>query len=168
MRNAEVRTDEEMTEIYNRYCNMVYQIAFLHLKNVPDTEDVTQTVFIRLLTSRKRFMEEEHLKAWLIVTTQNICRDMLRRFWRTKRVESKLIQEESTNFRQSNPEVWSELLSLDEKYKLPLYLFYYEGYRTQEIAEMLQTNHATIRTRLRVARKKLKLLVEEGENFEAQ
>jgi PST family polysaccharide transporter len=48
-----------------------------------------------------------------------------------------------------------------KKYKLLVYLHYYEGYKTEEIAKMLGINHSTVRTRLRAARKKLKLVLEE-------
>ncbi len=51
--------------------------------------------------------------------------------------------------------------ALPEPYRLPVYLYYYEGYATAEISKMLRVNHATLRTRLRVARIKLKLLLKE-------
>ena len=49
------------------------------------------------------------------------------------------------------------VLALPEDYKLPVYLFYYEGYPTAEIARMLDVAPATVRSRLNRARKKLKL-----------
>jgi hypothetical protein len=38
--------------------------------------------------------------------------------------------------------IWEDIIALDEKYKLPIYLHYYEGYKTEEIAKMLKVNHA--------------------------
>ena len=49
------------------------------------------------------------------------------------------------------------MLALPDDYKLPVYLYYYEGYPTAEIAQMLGTANATIRSRLNRARHKLKL-----------
>ena len=53
--------------------------------------------------------------------------------------------------------ITAAVLALPEDYKLPVYLFYYEGYPTAEIARMLGVAPATVRSRLNRARKKLKL-----------
>ena len=52
------------------------------------------------------------------------------------------------------------MAALPEKHRLVLYLHYYEGYTTDEIAYMLGDNPATVRSRLVQARKKLKLRLE--------
>lgn len=159
-----LRTGKEITDSYIEHANTVYRVALTLLNSVPEAEDATQTAFIRLMTSEKTFDSDEHLKAWLIVTTRNICRDFLKSWWRTKRVALETIAEqESLPETLECSEVWKAVSSLDEKYKLPMYLHYYEGYKTEEIARMLGVNHATIRTRLRTARVKLRLIIEEGE-----
>jgi RNA polymerase sigma-70 factor (ECF subfamily) len=48
------------------------------------------------------------------------------------------------------------VLSLDENYKIPIYLMYYEGYSIKEISQILKTNPATIGTRLKRGRDILK------------
>ena len=156
-----LRTDREITEIYKQYVKTVYRIALMMLKNVSEAEDVTQTVFIKLIESNKNFESDNHLKAWLIVTTRNACKNILKSGWHSKRVGYESITEESYIDDESAKELWEKIISLDEKYKLPIYLHYYEGYKTEEIAKMLKINHATIRTQLRVAREKLKYLFEE-------
>ena len=157
------RTDTDFMELYNNHVDTVYRIALMMLNNVPEAEDATQTAFIKLMTSNKDFENDEHVKAWLIVTTQNICRNLLKSWWRVKRVDMEVIAEQPV-FETSDSEIWSIVSKLDEKYKLPLYLHYYEGYKTEEIASILNENHATIRTRLRTARKKLKLILEDDNN----
>lgn len=156
-----LRTDEEMTVIYNRYVDTVYRIALMLLKNVPEAEDVTQTVFIKLMTSDSQFESDEHMKAWLIVSTQNSCKDLLKGWWRSKRVDSECVAEQTYSPDALHSDIWAKIGVLEDKYKLPIYLHYYEGYKTEEIAGMLKVNHATLRTRLRTAKKKLKLLLEE-------
>ncbi|SHI02966.1 RNA polymerase sigma-70 factor, ECF subfamily [Sporobacter termitidis DSM 10068] len=156
-----LRTDEEMTDIYNKYIDTVYRIALMTLKNVPEAEDAAQTVFIKLMTSGSEFESEEHMRAWLIVTAQNTCRNLLKGWWRSKRVDSEIVIEQTCLPDALGNDIWDRITALEEKYKLPIYLHYYEGYKTDEIAEMLKVNHATLRTRLRTARKKLKLLLEE-------
>jgi len=161
-----LRTDEEMTDIYNKYVDTIYRIALMMLKNVPEAEDATQTVFIKLMTSNAQFESEEHMKAWLIVTARNTCKDFLKGWWCSKRADAESVSEQTVLPDAFRNEIWGKITALDEKYKLPIYLYYYEGYETAEIAKMLKTNHATLRTRLRTAKKKLKLLLEEGIEFE--
>ena len=49
------------------------------------------------------------------------------------------------------------VLELEEKYRIPTYLYYYEGYTTGEISKILKTNQSTIQTRLAKARELLKI-----------
>jgi len=130
------------------------------LKNKEESEDATSTVFIKLMKAETSFENYEHLKAWLIVTTQNTCKDVLKSKWHSRRVDYDSVTEPFYVPDIFTNEILSEIIALDEKYKLPIYLFYYEGYKTEEIAAMLKVNHATVRTRLRTAKKKLKLSID--------
>ena len=161
MKVSLLRTDEEIAEIYKRYVKTVYRIALMILKYRSEAEDVTQTVFMKLIESEKKFESEEHLKAWLIVTTQNRCKNILKSGWHSKQVDYESIAEQTYIPDDSAKEIWEKIIALDEKYKLPIYLHYYEGYKTEEISKMLKINHATVRTQLRVAREKLKNALEQ-------
>jgi RNA polymerase sigma-70 factor (ECF subfamily) len=86
---------DEIASIYNRHVDTVYRIALMILKNREESEDAASTVFIKLLTVEKSFESDDHLKAWLIVTTQNTCRDVLKNRWYTKRVDYDKIEEPS-------------------------------------------------------------------------
>lgn len=59
-------------------------------------------------------------------------------------------------------QVLEEVLQLPKKYRVPLYLYHYEGYSTAEVGALLELNVSTVRTRLERARKKLKQQLEEG------
>ena len=48
-----------------------------------------------------------------------------------------------------------------QKYRLPLYLYYYEGYTAAEVGELLGLGPSTVRTRLARAREKLKAQLRE-------
>ena len=88
---------------------------------------------------------------------------MLKNWWRAKRVDMETIAERPGPDEPVGSEVWSAVSNLDKKYRILVYLHYYEGYKTEEIAGMLGINHATVRTRLRTARQKLKLILEDGD-----
>jgi len=158
-----LRTGEDFTDIYAAHIDTVYRIALMILKNPAEAEDATQAAFLQLMTAGKLFEDHEHVKAWLIVTVQNCCRNMLKSWWKRKRTDLEAIPEAAAPPASDSKEdeIYSAICALDEKYRLPVYLYYYEGYKTAEIAGLLDTHDATIRTRLRTARKKLRLFLEE-------
>ena len=150
---------EEIEAIYRRQFKLVYQICLVLMKNVSDAEDAAQTVFRKVVERGEAFRDPEHEKAWLIVTARNECRDQLKHWWRRCREDASaldaLVWEE--------PEdglVWDQVAALPDKHRLVLYLHYYQGYTTGEIANMLGDNPSTVRSRLVQARKKLKLRLE--------
>jgi len=126
---------------------------------VPDAEDAAQTVFRRVMERDEPFRDPEHERAWLIVTARNECRDQLKHWWRARR-ESSSVLDTLTWEQPEDGAVWEQVAALPEKHRLVLYLHYYQGYTTDEIARMLGDNPSTVRSRLVQARKKLKLRLE--------
>lgn len=76
---------QEMDEIFERYCDAVYRLAYSYLKNAADAEDVVQDVFVKRMQCSKKFRDEEHEKAWLLRVTINRAKDLLKSHWMTKR-----------------------------------------------------------------------------------
>ena len=153
--------DAEITRIYEKYLNTVYKVCFMLLKNETETEDAVQNVFIKLMNQDKEFQSDEHIKAWLIVTAKNECKNTLTHWWKSKRNSMEDIGEPSYIQNTESGEITELLNTLPDKYKLPLYLYYYEGYKTEEIAKILNVKHSTLRTQIIAARGKLKTLMED-------
>ena len=150
-----LRTDKEIIAIDDRHVDTVYRICYSFMKNVPEAEDMVQETFLRLMTSGQTFENSRHEKAWLIVTASNLCKDTLKKWWRK--------HEDLDDYAQILPaadpkedSVVEAVLSLPPKYKDVVYLYYYEGYTTAEIAKHLKSAEATIRSRLSRARTILK------------
>ena len=104
-------------------------------------------------------MYKRQEKAWLIVTARNECKNQLKHWWRTKRAGEEILQN-LTWEQPSDGELWDLILTLPEKYRMVLYLHYYQGYTALETAEILGKNPSTIRTWLVQARWKLKEILE--------
>ena len=151
---------EELADLYQRQFRMVYQICLVLMKNVPDAEDAVQTVFRKAMERSEPFRDPEHEKAWLIVTARNECKNQLKHWWRTRRADSEALDALAWE-QPRDQEVWDQVAELPDPQRLVLYLHYYQGYTTGEIADMLGENPSTVRSRLAQARKKLKLKLEE-------
>lgn len=152
------RTGKELTEIYNRHVDTVYRVCYSFMKNKTDTEDMVQETFLRLLSSGQTFENDRHEKAWLIVTASNLCKDSLKRWWR--RTEP-LEDHSATLAAPESPDgsLTEAILKLPTKYKDVVYLYYYEGYSTAEIAAHLGCPQTTVRSHLLRARKQLQALL---------
>lgn len=151
-------------DVYERHIDTVYRICFSMTGNQQDAEDIAQSVFISLLESHQHFMDNEHEKAWLIVTAKNRCIDLHRKWWRKKVVQFDLTEMEwfgAETFDHS--ELEDNLRKLPSIHRLLLYLHYYEGYKLAEIAKMLNINVNTVKTKMRSAKKRLRF--ELGDDF---
>ncbi len=151
-----IYSDREFHEIYERNVSRVYKISMMFLKNNDDAEDAVQNIFIKLLKQEEGFRDLEHEKAWFIVVTQNHCKNILSHWWKKKRTDYEKISEPEYTDDTLKSFIWEQILKLPSKYKIVIYLFYYEGYTTDEISKTLGIKDSTIRTQLSTARKLLK------------
>ena len=131
----------------------------MFMKNVYDTEDMVQNTFIRLMKDKTCFQSEEHEKAWLIRTATNLCKDHFRHWW-TKTVAINHVAKETVDQSFVMDNTLEEVMKLPTPYKAVVYLYYYEGYSTVEIAKILEKNQSTIRSQLHTGRKLLKIEME--------
>ena len=146
--------------VIRRYSDMVYRLAFARTGNRSDAEDLYQEVFLRYLTKAPAFTSEDHRKAWLLRVAVNCANRFHTAPWR-RRTEP--LSEALSVPAPEGEDLWEELRRLPEKDRTVLHLYYYEDMTTEEIAQMLDRNPATVRSQLLRARTKLKqLLVEEG------
>lgn len=145
--------DQELHRVINKYSRHMIRIAFTYVKNIADAQDITQEVFLAYYMKKPKFVSEEHEKAWLIRVVINKSKNYVRARWFRERNP---LPEDLSYLPKDEDMVLREVLSLDEKYRLPIHLHYYEGYSVQEIAKLLHTKPATIGTRLARGRQLLK------------
>lgn len=150
-----MRSEQEANRAIELYADTVRRICMLHLKNLADTEDIFQTVFLKYLLSSKEFETPEHEKAWFIRVTVNACRDLLKSFFRSRTVSMEELLDQPA-LADGSSEVLEAVLSLPARYKDVVYLHYYEGYTAPEIARILGKNVNTVYTLLTRSRQLLK------------
>ena len=153
-------TEQEFHRAAERYLDMVYRIALNYFRHPQDAEDAAQEAMLRLWRAATDFEGEEHLRHFLVRVTLNVCRDFSRSPWRKRTVPLESCREPAF----STPERWElyqAVMALPAKYRLPLYLYYFEGYAVAEVGELMGLNPSTVQTRLARARAKLKQELEE-------
>ena len=157
------QASSDIADIYHRHAKTIYRVCFTYLKNPADTDDAVSETFVKLIKSSKTFENTEHEKAWLIRTSTNICKDFLKHKSRKNANIDDYTDQLFTEDSFIIDDVMKAILSLPNKYKTVVFLFYYQGYSCVEIANILGKPQATIRYHLQVARKKLKEKL--GEDF---
>jgi len=142
--------DDRISGALGKHSDMVRRICYVYLRNDADVDDVFQEVFLKLLLKEAPFENEEHEKAWVIRVTINMCKDTLKSFWH-RNTDS--IGEMELPFEdKAESDLLQTVLSLPDKYKGVIYLFYYEGYTVPEMTKMLQKKESTIYSLLHRAR----------------
>ena len=160
-----LRTDKEIMDIYNRQVDTVYRICFSFMKTRADTEDMVQETFLRYATSAPRFVSIEHEKAWLLRVAINLAKDMRKSVWNKK--TQQLVPEQCgcIPFKEKTTDVYDAVMTLPEKYRMVVHLFYYEGYSVREISDLTGLREPTIKTQLSRGRALLKDILEGAEAY---
>lgn len=156
------------SELYELYATDVLRMSYFYLGDRQKAEDVTQDVFVRLMTTNPPLQPGKE-KAWLLKVAMNRCRDLWRGAW-LKRVvlggptfEMIPAPDEFSRIGDQQ-EMMSAINRLPAMFKEVILLYYYQGYGISDIAEMMDLPEGTISSRLSRARKKLEeVLIKGGE-----
>lgn len=143
----------EAERLVETYADLILRLSYTYLSHTQDAQDVCQTVFLKLLERAPAFAGPDHEKAWIIRTTVNTCKDLLKSHWRKTTAPMEAAAAVPA------PEAEDGSL-LAPKYRLVIYLYYFEGYSAQEIARLLGCPRTTVSTQLRRGREQLKPLLE--------
>ncbi len=156
-------TDEAFAQAARTYGDTIYRVALHALNNLQDAEDVTQTVLLKLYECKKNFESEEHMKHWILRVAVNESRKMLRSFWRHTCVPLEEWRETAVIEDSAKAEVLEAVMALEPKYRVSVYLYYYEGLTVAEIAAAMKANPSTVQTWLLRARARLRKELEKEE-----
>lgn len=158
--------NKKFLELYNLYSNDVLRLAFSFTKNIYESEDITQLVFIKLFKELKKRNNKEYSKKWLLKVTANECKNNFKIAWKRKVVLRDEVLQNQVDLRETlkNDELSDALLKLSAKYRNVIYLHYYEGYKIDEISEILNLKPSNVKILLSRGREKMKKILEENIN----
>ena len=147
--------------LMEKYKNNIYAIAFNICKNSGDAEDVVQDTFIQYISLKKDFETEEHIRAWLIRVAINKAKNKNINFFRTKVVSLEDYMETLTFESEESSELFEAVMTLPEKYRITIHLFYYEDYSVNE-----KISVSNVKTRLSRGRMLLKEKLKEAWDYD--
>ena len=156
--NDELRHIEYAVE---KYSKMLFRICYGILCNKHDAEDALQETFLRYMLKAPLFKDSDHEKAWLIKVATNISKNMSR--FNTRHAVENLDELRDIGIRDDDRDIFELIMHLPVKYKIVLDLYYIEGYKANEIAEIINTSPVTVRKRLQYGRRMLKLELERND-----
>lgn len=149
-------------DVIGQYSAMLFRLAILQMQNKEDAEEVVQDTFLRLILhiqKGKSFNSEEHLKAWLLKVALNRGKSILGMAWNRKTQGMDSVKEAAVPERETDG-AYDYVMRLPEKYRVAINLFYYEQLTTEQIAGIMKTRPATVRSYLHRGRAKLKEMME--------
>lgn len=158
---------QSVQELFEKYQDNLYIIAFNVCKNAEDAKDVVQDTFIQYYSAKKEFDDEQHIRAWLIRVAINKAKNMNNTFWRRNKMSLEDYMETLAFETPASEELFETVMHLPEKYRIVIHLFYYEDYTVHEIADILKLSEGNVKVRLSRGRSLLKeKLQEEWEDDE--
>lgn len=154
-------TEQEFTRLFGIYRGLVFRVAYCNIGDRAEAEDISQEVFLKLFTKPPLYEEDSQVKAWLVRVTINRCHDVRRslHFRLTEHTEEEPISPPPTE----NSGLLEAVMSLSPKIRCVMYMYYYEGYPTKEIARLLGIKETAVTSRLMRGRRELKKLIEKEE-----
>ena len=158
--------DDEFIRIFNLYKNDIYRLSYSYTKNISDSDDVVQNTFIKLYKNNELLEKsDKEIKKWLIRVAINECKNLILSSWK-KKITALTDREENIGEEVDHNEILDAVFKLPKKYRIVLYLYYYEGYKVKEISSILKISESNIQVRLLRARKQLKEILKETYNYE--
>lgn len=134
----------------------MYKVAFSILHNDADAADAMSETILKCWTQIERLEKKKYFKTWLIRILINNCNDSIRKNSRTVFVDSYDRIEPADCEELHSKEIDECFDCLSETNRLIMLLYYTQGFKVREIAQMLEMNENTVKTRLSRARKEFK------------
>ncbi|WP_174728202.1 RNA polymerase sigma factor [Mesobacillus harenae] len=163
-------------EIVDIYSPVVRKFAFQLGNRYEEIDDITQEVFVRVYRFLDQFSQAK-FTTWLYKITLNVTRDFSRK---QKRQLSKVLKfkkepkpaavlvEEKLLRNEEDKLLHFCIQKLDEKYRIPIILFYFHGKKYEEIGDILGLSLANVKTRLLRGKENLKKMLADAEKREGK
>ena len=152
VKKAQRHDKDAFTELMQLYMKDMYRTAIAILMNEEDAADALQDTILTCWEKLYTLKKAEYFKTWMTRILINHCYDIIRNHPIYENIE---LYEEPSKCDEYNLELKEAYASIDERYRLPMELYYSQGFKIREIAEMLSLPQNTVKTWLSRGRKQL-------------
>ena len=137
----------EAERLVGAYADLILRLSYTYLKSTHDAEDICQTVLLKLMGAPARFEGPEHERAWVVRTTANACKDVLRSGHRRRTVGLEAAPDAAAP-EEPESEVVDAVMALPCKYSI------------REIAKLTGRSESAVSAHLSRGRAKLRTMLE--------
>lgn len=163
MTGSKSAPDRDPERLVRDYADLVLRVCYTHLRSTADAEDVCQDTLVKLLLREESFHDPGHERAWVVRVAINACRNLLRDRGAHPTVGLDAVAEPAVAqapgedaLRQRDERVLGAVMALPLPQREAVYLHYYEGYPTREVARIVGATDDAVRQRLSRARASLR------------
>ena len=170
---SNVELEQEFEARLVESSTLAFRVAYSVVRHRQDAEDVAQEAFARAYRSFHQLRDRDRFRAWLVRMTWRLALDYQRSRRRRQARESAVDDVEQAGFaasqepsaaqsliaRERADRLWSAIDSLPEKLRVAIVLSNMEGHDVSEVARLLEAPVGTIKSRLFLARQRLKELL---------
>ncbi len=155
--------DRDPERLVRDYADLVLRVCYTYLHSTADAEDVCQDTLVKLIYRDEPFRDSGHERAWVVRVASNACRNLLRDRGAHPTVGLDAVAEPTATqtpgedaLRQRDERVLGAVMALPLPQREAVYLHYYEGYPTREVARIVGATDDAVRQRLSRARASLR------------
>lgn len=152
-------TREDFTVQIMDMKNTLYHIACGILRSEADREDAVQECICKAWEKRDSLKSDSAFRAWVTRILVNECYDICRRSGKLVVVDQ--LPESPVPEDTEARELRELILEMDEIYRMPILLYYMEGFSIKDIARILRVPEGTVKSRLHAGRGKLRNILGE-------
>ena len=139
-------TKQELGDLIIAFTDDFYRIAKAILKEDADCEDAMSSAIVKGFTKIHTLKQKEYAKTWFSRILINEC------------YEEGVLTEEAAQ--QDYSDLYQHLMQLDISYRLPLVMYYFDGFKIREIADILEMSESAIKMRLNRGKIQLRTMFE--------
>ena len=152
-------TGEAFGQVMTEMTETLYRITCSQLSSEADREDAVQEALRRAWEKRAFLRNESYIRTWIIRILLNVCHDIQRE--RQRMIPTEAVPETLPGSVNNDVDLRECLLRLDERERIPILLYYLEGYDIGQIALILRIPQGTVKSRLNRGRRQLKSICRE-------
>lgn len=182
VRRAKSGDERAFEQLVLEYENKVYNLAYRYTNNEFDARDISQEVFLRVYRFLGQFNEDSQFSTWLFRVASNVCKDTLRKKYAKNEMSFSAVSEDDEEYSfdvpdlKYNPEneleksemrreISEGLQNISAEHREILIMRDVIGLPYENIAQVLELEEGTVKSRISRAREKMRIQLEKNGNF---